>query len=94
MQKKIQRKSIPFQIKPSELFELSCIYYEENTCHQQSMFEQTILRDYMSLRVIFSNSITFPVINQYGKGPGVKIESVFRPICHVVCRGVLSNGSF
>ena len=31
----------------------------------------------MSLRVIFSNSITFQVINQYGKGAGVKIESVF-----------------
>ena len=31
----------------------------------------------MSLRVIFSNSITFQVINQYGKDAGVKIESVF-----------------
>ena len=48
----------------------------------------------MSLRVIFSNSITFTVINQYGKGAGVKIESVFRPVYHVACRGVPSNGSF
>ena len=42
----------------------------------------------------FSNSITFEVINQYGKGAGVKIESVFWPVYHVACRGVLSNGSF
>ena len=42
----------------------------------------------------FSNSITFTVINQYGKGPGVKIEAVFLHVYHVACRGVLSNGSF
>ena len=28
----------------------------------------------------FSNSITFIVINQYGKGAGIKIESVFWPV--------------
>ena len=48
----------------------------------------------MSLRVIFSNSITFQVINQYGKDAGVNIESVFRPIYHVAYRGVLSNETF
>ena len=48
----------------------------------------------MYLRVIFFNSITFTVITQNGKGSGVKIESVFRPIYHVACRGILSNGSF
>ena len=30
----------------------------------------------MSLRVTFSNSITFTVMNQYGKGCVVQIESV------------------
>ena len=48
----------------------------------------------MSLRVIFSNTITFAVINQYSKGASVEIESVFRPFYNVACRGVLSNGSF
>ena len=48
----------------------------------------------MSLRVIFSNSITFTVINEYGKGAAVEIESVFRPVYHVACREVLLNGSF
>ena len=42
----------------------------------------------------FSYSITFKVINQYGKGAGIKIESVFRPVYHAACRGVLLNGSF
>ena len=48
----------------------------------------------MSLRVIFSNSISLTLINQYGKDAGVEIESVFRPFYNVTCRGVLSNGSF
>ena len=39
------------------------------------------------------NSITFTVIIQDDKGALMKIESVFRPVYHVACRGVLSNGS-
>ena len=42
----------------------------------------------------FSNSITFIVINQFGKGAGIKIESVFWPVYHAACPAVLSNGSF
>ena len=41
-----------------------------------------------------SNSITFTVIIQDDKGPLITIESVFRPVYHVACRGVLSNGNF
>ena len=42
----------------------------------------------------FGNSITFTVIIQNDQGTLIKIESVFRPLYHVACRGVLSNGSF
>ena len=42
----------------------------------------------------FSNSITFKLLNQYGKGAGVKAESVFRPVHHVACQGVIWKGSF
>ena len=42
----------------------------------------------------FCNSITFTVITQDDKGALIKIESVFRPVYHVACRGVLSNGTF
>ena len=31
----------------------------------------------------FSNSITFRLMNQDGKGAGVKIECVFWPVYHV-----------
>ena len=41
----------------------------------------------------FCNSITFTVIIQDDKGALIKIESVFGPVYHVACRGVLSNGS-
>ena len=42
----------------------------------------------------FGNSITFAVITQDDKGALIKTESVFRPVYHVACREVLSNGSF
>ena len=42
----------------------------------------------------FCNSITFRVITQDDKSTLIKIESVFRTFYHVVCREVLSNGSF
>ena len=68
-----------------------------------------LLREYLSLAVNvlrkglknfhvsksdFYNSFTFTVITQDDKGALIKIESVFRPVYHVVCRDVLSNGSF
>ena len=42
----------------------------------------------------FCDSITFTVISQDDKGALIKTESVFRPVYHVACREVLSNGSF
>ena len=48
----------------------------------------------MSLRITFSNSITFTVTCDYGKDADVEIESAFRPVYHVVCPGVISNGTF
>ena len=42
----------------------------------------------------FCNSITFTVFSQADKSALIKIESVFRPVYHVACRDVLSNGSF
>ena len=41
----------------------------------------------------FFNSSTFTVITQDDKGAFIKIESVFRPVYHVGCREVRSNGS-
>ena len=68
-----------------------------------------LIREYLSLAVNvlrkglknfhvsksdFCNSTTFTVITQDDKDILIKIEIVFRPIFHVACRDVLSNGSF
>ena len=58
------------------------------------MCEQKVLRLCVSLRVTFSNSITFTVIKEYGKGDGAETGSLFPPVYHVACRGVISNGTF
>ena len=44
----------------------------------------------MSLRVTFSNSITFPFLHQYAKGAVRDIESVFPSVNYVAYRRVLS----
>ena len=53
-----------------------------------------ILKTFHVRKGNFSNSITFKVINKYGKGAGVKIESVFSRVYHVACRGVHSKRGF
>ena len=58
------------------------------------MSEQTVLRFPVSLRGTLSNSLTFTMIIKYGKGAVIKIESVFGPVYHVACRGVLWNATF
>ena len=50
---------------------LNCFYYEENTCHGQSMHSQTVLRLCISVKAIFPNTIAFTVIYDYAKGGAV-----------------------
>ena len=63
MQRKIQKIFFVSEIIPSEMAALNCLYYEGNTCHGQSMPEETVLRLCISVRQIFSNAIAFTVIN-------------------------------
>ena len=37
MQKKIEKKFLVSEIIASEMAALNCLYFEENTCHGQSM---------------------------------------------------------
>ena len=53
------------------------------------MCQQIALRFSMSLTKTLSNSITFTIINEYGKGTFVEIETVFRPVYHVASEVVL-----
>ena len=52
------------------------------------------LKNFYVSKSDFFNSITFTVITQDDKGALIKTETVFRPVYHVVCGEVLSNGSF
>ena len=63
MQPKILKKCLVSEIIASEMASINCLYYEGNTCHGQSMREETILRLCISVREIFSNAIDFTVIN-------------------------------
>ena len=46
------------------------------------------LKIFHALRKTLSNSITFTVINEYGKRAVVDIETVFWPVYHVPCQWV------
>ena len=52
------------------------------------------LKNFHVYKSDFYNSIIFTVITQDDKGTLIKTESAFRPVYHVACREVLSNGSF
>ena len=47
----------------------------------------------MSLTETLFNSITFTVINEFGKGAAVEIETVFWPVYHIACQRILSKGT-
>ena len=52
------------------------------------------LKNFHVCKSDFCNSIISRVISEDDKGALIKIESVFWPVFHVVCREVLSNGTF
>ena len=83
--RKIEENSFVFEIIVSELVALNCLYKEENTCHRQSMCQQTVLRFCIELRYTFSDWIMLRVINKYDKGTVVQIATVFVPVDHLVC---------
>ena len=63
MEKKIAKKFLVSQIIASEMAAVNCLYYEGKGCHNKSMRSETVLRLSMSVRGIFSNAITFTMIN-------------------------------
>ena len=73
MEKKIQKKFLVSEIIASEMAAVNCLYYEGNTCHGQSMREETVLRLSISVRETFSNPIASRDINKYAKHTDVQI---------------------
>ena len=48
----------------------------------------------MLIRETYSNTISFPVTNEYDKDAVMQISTVFGHSYHVACRIVLRNGTF
>ena len=89
MEQVIEKMFSPSEIIASELAVLKCVYLEENICHGQSIYEETVLITCISLREDFGNSIAFTVMNKSGKGGVDQISTVFGPPYFVSCRRVL-----
>ena len=67
MKKKIDKKLFVFEIITSELVALNYLYQEQNTCHRDSVCEDTVLRFCILTTETFCQKSDFPVINKYGK---------------------------
>ena len=62
MQRKIEKIFLVSEIIASEMAAVNCLYYEGNTCHGQSMPQETVLRLCIAVKEFFSNAIAFTVI--------------------------------
>ena len=89
MHQKIQKRLFVFEIIASQLASLYFLYKEQDTCHQQQMFQQAVPRYGMSVKQTFSNSFASAVINKYDKGALVEISTVFVHVYNVACGWVL-----
>ena len=49
---------------------------------------------HVSIRETFSNSISFPVTNEYDKGAVIRISTVVGHVYHIACRSIVWNGTF
>ena len=85
MQKEFEKMFFIYERIASELAVFNCLYSEEDSCHRQSICQQTFLRICISLREAFSGSTAFTVSNKYGKGGVVQISTLFGHPYHVAC---------
>ena len=68
MKKENQKKFFVFEIITSEFVALNCLYQEQNTCHRDSVCEETVFTFCISPTETFCQTSDFPVINKSGKG--------------------------
>ena len=81
MKKKIHKKFFVFEIIASEFVAPNCVCQKENTCNRHSMCYETVLRFCIFVtESFFCKTITFPVINKYGKGAVLHISTMFGSI--------------
>ena len=85
MQQKFFKKSLVSKIISSELAAVSSHYYPENTFHQESMYEKTVLRFGILLKKNFSNWNLPNVMNKDYPTTVVIILAVLGTLWHVDC---------
>ena len=76
MQQAIEKKLFVSYIISFELVAVNCLYYKENTCHTQSVCEQTVLRFSIWLIETFPNQGFLWVLKKYLKTAVAKIVAV------------------
>ena len=73
MEEKIERKFFVFQIVPFELETANSCNTWQDTCHRQSMCQQTPLRFHVTLGETFSKSTSIRMIKTHDKGALMEI---------------------
>ena len=77
MQQEIQKKYFASEKMAFEIVAGNSTYCCRNTCHQQLMRQQTVLRFHIRLKVTFSNSIYLELTRREGNSGAVLILAVF-----------------
>ena len=77
MERNIQKKSSVFEIKAFEVVAENSTYCGRNTCHRQSMCQQTVLRFMIRVEQSFSNSIYLKFMRKKDNSDALLLSAVF-----------------
>ena len=77
MERNIQKKSSVFEIKAFEVVAENSAYCGRNTCHRQSMCQQTVLRFMIRVKQSFSNSIYLKFMRKKDNRDALLLSVVF-----------------
>ena len=77
MERNIQKMSSVFEIKAFEVVAESSAYCDRNTCHRQSMCQQTVLRFMIRVKQSFSNSIYLKFMRKKDNNDALLLSVVF-----------------
>ena len=76
MEQKIKKMILVFKTTPFVLRMANSHNLKQDTCHQQSMCEQTPLRFHISLREVFTKLLSLRVMKIFDKSSLMKISQM------------------
>ena len=77
MERNIQKMSSVFEIKAFEVVAENSAYCDRNTCHRQSICQQTVLRFMIRVKQSFSNSIYLKFMRKKDNSDALLLSVVF-----------------